>query len=159
MARAPIPTWYIVLAVVRQGDKFLLVRERKHEQKWYLPAGRVNPRENFETAVFRETLEETGIPVILDGILKVQHSPTIDGAARVRVIFAASPIDDRPPKSIPDDESLEAAWMSLEEMQQLPMRSEEVLEIFQYVVNGAPVYPLNLIMMENESYTFSTEED
>lgn len=158
MGREAIPTWYFVLVVVRQDDKFLLVHERKHGQKWYLPAGRVEPRENFETAAFRETLEETGIPIIVDGIIKVQHSPTIDGAARVRVIFVASPVDDRPPKSIPDDESLEAAWMSLEEMQQFPLRGEEVLEIFQYVANGAPIYPLDLIMMENAPYINTNTE-
>jgi len=27
--------------VVRDEDRFLVVQERKHEQRWYLPAGRV----------------------------------------------------------------------------------------------------------------------
>lgn len=152
MAREPIPSWYFVLVVVRKDDKFLLVHERKHEQKWYLPAGRVEPRENFVQAARRETLEETGVPVIIEGILKVQHTPMFDGTARVRFIVIARPEDDTPPKSEPDEESLGAAWMSLEEMKQVSLRGEEVLEIFEYVTHEAPIYPLNLITSEAPLY-------
>jgi len=41
MPREPIQTWYFALVVVRLQHRFLLVHERKHGQKWYLPAGRV----------------------------------------------------------------------------------------------------------------------
>ncbi len=154
MGRAAIPTWYFVLVVVRLGQRFLLVHERKHGQKWYLPAGRVEPGENFVAAARRETLEETGVPVIIEGILKVQHTPTLNGTARVRVIFVARPQDDTPPKNNPDHDSLGSAWMSLEEMRRFPLRGEEVLHIFEYVAKGAPIYPLELITTENAPYTF-----
>ena len=41
MPRDPIPTWFFAPVVVRQGDRFLLVHEAKHEQGWCVPAGRV----------------------------------------------------------------------------------------------------------------------
>ncbi len=107
MARA-IPTWCFAVAVVRRGDQFLIVHERKHGQLWYLPAGRVEPGETFFAAACRETLEETGIPIRVVGVLRVEHSPGRT-AARLRVVFLAEPIDDTPPKSVPDEESLEAA--------------------------------------------------
>lgn len=152
MGREAISTWYFVLVVVRLGEHFLLVHERKYGQKWYLPAGRVEPGENFVAAARRETLEETGVPVIIEGILRVEHTPTPDGTARVRVIFVARPQDDTPPKNIPDHDTLGSAWMSLEETRHFPLRGEEVLQIFEYVVNGAPIYPLELITIENAPY-------
>ncbi|TGO02707.1 NUDIX hydrolase [Candidatus Thiomargarita nelsonii] len=151
MARTSIPTWYFVLVVVRSEDRYLMVQERKHGQLWYLPAGRVEPGETFVKAALRETLEETGIPVVLEGIVRVEHLPNISGA-RVRVIFTAKPQDNTPPKSTPDKESLKAAWVTLKEMESLPLRGIEVQEIFHYVANGAPIYPLNLISFEGAPF-------
>lgn len=153
MSREAIPSWYFVLVVVRKDDKFLLVHERKHEQKWYLPAGRIEPREDYIKAAYRETLEETGIPIVVDGILAIQHTPILDGSARVRFILTAHPKDDTEPKSEPDEESLGAAWMTLEEMKEVPLRGKEVLQIFNYVANGATIYPLSLITSESPIYS------
>src|SRR5262245_5529076 len=97
MAREPIPTWYYALVVVRDGVRFLVVREAKHGQGWYFPAGRVEPGESFADAAVRETREESGIEAILEGILKIQHTP-VSSSARVRALFLARPADDRPPK-------------------------------------------------------------
>lgn len=71
MARTAIPTWFFVLVVVRRGDRFLVVHERKHGQLWYLPAGRVEPGESFAAAAARETREEAGIPIHLEGVARM----------------------------------------------------------------------------------------
>ncbi len=152
MPREPIPTWYFALVVVRLQDRFLLVHERKHGQKWYLPAGRVEPGETLVEAARRETLEESGIPVVIEGILRIEHTPFSEGMARLRVIFVARPEDDTPPKSIPDEESLGAGWFSLEELESLSLRGEEVREIFDYVAMGATIYPLELITFEGAPF-------
>ncbi|MBY0456909.1 MAG: NUDIX domain-containing protein, partial [Gemmataceae bacterium] len=115
MARPPIPTWCYALIVVRKGDRFLLVQETNYGQPWYLPAGRVEPGESFADAAVRETLEESGIPVRITGLIRVEHSPSPAGT-RLRVIFLAEPTDDTPPKTEPDDESLGAAWVTLDEL-------------------------------------------
>lgn len=145
MAREPIPTSYFVLVVVRLEDRFLLIHECKHGQHWYVPAGRVEPGETLVEAARRETLEESGVPVVIEGILRIEHAPFADGKARVRVIFVGRPQDNTPPKSIPDEESLEAGWFSLEELDDLSLRGKEVKEMLQYVASGAPIYPLDLI--------------
>ena len=147
MARDPIPTHCFALVVVRLGRRFLLVHEKKHGQLWYLPAGRVEPGESFVTAAERETLEEAGVPIVVDGILRVQHSPR-PGGQRLRVIFTAHPADDTPPKSEPDDESLEARWVTLDELHQLPLRGDEVRAWCQYVAEGGSIYPLGLLTPE-----------
>src|SRR5215210_4098526 len=111
MGREAIPTWYFVLVVVRLGQRFLLVHERKHGQRWYLPGGRVEPGESLTMAARRETLEESGIPVKIEGILRIQHTPSVEGT-RVRVIFVARPQDETPTKNQPDSDTLGSAWMS-----------------------------------------------
>jgi ADP-ribose pyrophosphatase YjhB (NUDIX family) len=80
MPRDPVSTWFFVKVVVRQGDRFLLVQERRFNQPWHVPAGRAEPGETLVAAALRETLEETGVPVELDGILRVEHSPHPDKA-------------------------------------------------------------------------------
>jgi 8-oxo-dGTP pyrophosphatase MutT (NUDIX family) len=148
MPRAPIPTWFFALVIVRQGDRFLLVQERQNGE-WYLPAGRVEPGETLPDGARRETLEESGVPVILEGILRIEHTPHT-GGARLRVVFLARPADDTPPKSVPDEETLQAAWVALDEIGRLPLRGREVEAICRAVAAGAPVAPLSLLGREGE---------
>jgi phosphatase NudJ len=147
MSRKPIPTWFFSLVIVRSGDRFLVVRETKHGQLWFLPAGRVEPGESLVEGARRETLEETGVPVVLEGLLKLQHTPA-DDSARVRALFLARPVDDTPPKTTPDEHSLEARWVTLDELACLPLRGPEVLAICRWVAGGAVAYPLDLIGTE-----------
>lgn len=153
MASDPIPSWYSVLVVVRLGPRFLVVHERRHGQLWYLPAGRVEPGETFQTAASRETIEEAGIPIVLDGVLRVEHTPgALGSGARMRVTFLAHPADDTQPKSTPDEASLGAAWVTLSELTRLPVRGREVHEIFDAVARGATVYPLALLRAEGDPW-------
>jgi phosphatase NudJ len=152
MSREPIPTWCFALVVVRDaGDRFLIVHERKHGQRWYLPAGRVEPGESFAAAAIRETREEAGIEIALDGIVRIEHTPMPDGA-RMRVVFVARPVDDRPPKSVPDSESLEATWASLDELGRYPLRGDEMRALFEYVARGGVIHPQALLTHEGAAY-------
>lgn len=147
MSREPIPAWFFVLAVVRRGDQFLLVQERKHGRLWYLPAGRVEPGEGFTEAVLRETMEEAGIPIMLDGILRVETNPSPE-AMRMRIIFTARPADETPPKSEPDSESLRAGWFTLEQIQSLPLRGTDVMDYCAFATAGGFVAPMALLARE-----------
>ncbi len=147
MPRTPTPTWFFALTVVRKGDRFLVLREREHGQLWYLPAGRVEPGETLAEAAVRETFEETGVPVVLEGLLRLEHTPRPQGA-RVRAIFLARPLDDTPPLSAPNEHSLEARWVRLAELDGLPLRGPEVRTLFAAVAAGAPVAPMALLTYE-----------
>lgn len=148
MSRDPIPTYTFALVVVRREERFLVLRERKHGQKWYLPAGRIEPGETIAAGAYREVLEETGVPVTLTGILRIQHTPHFR-TARLRVLFVARPQDDTPPRTTPNEHSLEARWVTLAELETLPLRGPEVRAIFAWVADGAPIYPLDLLGDEN----------
>ncbi len=150
MSREPLPTWFFVLVVVRSEERFLLVHERKH-QGWYLPAGRVEPGETLVAAAERETLEEAGLSIEVTGVLRVEHSP-YPHAVRCRVIFTARPCDDGPPRSTPNQDTLGARWVGLDEVPQLPLRGWEVYDILAAVAGGAPVYPLSLIVPEGAGW-------
>jgi phosphatase NudJ len=152
MARDPVPTWYFVLVVVRLGHRYLLVHEAKHGQLWYLPAGRVEPGETFVQAAQRETFEEAGIRIVVEGVLRIEHSPSPDGTARLRVILVARPKDDTPPKRHTDKHSLRAAWVTPRELKSLPMRGSEVRHILQHVSRGAAIYPLDVIAFEGSPF-------
>ena len=152
MPRKPIDTWFFALVVVRKGDNFLLVQERKHGQRWYLPAGRAEPGESLAEAALRETLEETGVPVRLLGVLRLEHNP-LGREARVRALFLAEPIDETPPKSWPDDESLQAAWVSLPELDDYELRSDEVETLLRYVASGGAIHPLSVLQREGTPLT------
>jgi len=151
MARAPIPTWYFVLVVVRRGDQFLVIQERKHGQRWYLPAGRVEPGEDFSTAAKRETLEEAGINVAIEGVIRVEHLPVKKDHARLRVVFAAT--CEEGCDKIGGLDSLEARWVTLEQLESLPLRGEEVRDLFEYVASGGTVFPLTVLGREGTPYS------
>jgi phosphatase NudJ len=152
MARDPIPTWFFAIVVVRLGHRFLLVHERKHGGHWYLPAGRVEPGETIVQAARRETYEESGISVYVEGVLRIEHTPQYGGTARVRVIVVATPQDDREPRSEPNEHTMGADWFSLREMKELSLRGPDVEEILNYVSRGAPIYPTNIITPEGAPF-------
>ena len=151
MARDPIPTWFFAVVVVRRADRFLLVRERKHGQSWYLPAGRAEFGETLQAAACRETMEEAGVAITLTGVVRIEHS-LILGGARIRAIFIAEPADDRPPKSEGDDESLGAEWVSLDQLENYSFRGPDVEALLRYVADGGPVYPLAVLAAEGMPY-------
>jgi len=147
MGRPPIPTWYFALAVVRLGRRFLLTQEKKYGESWSIPGGRVEAGESLQEAAVREVLEETGIAIQLEGLLRVEHATSASGA-RVRIIYVASPTDDREPKSTPDDESLGAAWLTLDEIRRLKLRGADLRALLEAVTQGCPIYPLDVIGRE-----------
>lgn len=144
MARTPTPTWYFALAVVRLGHRFLLTQERKYGASWSIPGGRVEPGETLTAACIREVLEEAGVPVRLDGIYRIEHAAN-GSTSRVRAIFAATPRDDTPPKSVADEESLQAAWLTLEEIARLPLRGADLRALLESVADGRPMFPLEVL--------------
>jgi len=149
----PIPTWNFSIVVVRNKQgKFLAVNETRN-RGWWLPAGKVEKGETFEEGAHRETLEESGIKINIKGILRVEHSMG-SGFARMRVIYYAEPIDDTPPKTKPDKESLEARWVTLAELEalghKLPgLRSDELLLWGRYLETGGIIYPLSIFAKES----------
>lgn len=148
-----IPTVSLSLIIVRHPTtgKFLLVHETQN-RGWWLPGGKVESGqgESFEAAAHRECMEEAGVRIVLRGIIRVEHS-TVRDFARMRVIFFAEPMDlDQAPKSVADKESIEARWVSVEEVEngQFRLRGSEPMEFFRYIHNGNHVCPMSFFTRE-----------
>ena len=152
MARDPIPTWYFALVVIEHDGRFLIIQERKHQQKWYLPAGRVEPGESFVAAARREAREEAGIDIALERVVRVEHRPLADGAARMRVVFLASPADASTIADVGGHDALAAAWVSVDELCQYSLRDREVEDLFRHVSSHGETYPLGVLTYEGAPY-------
>ena len=150
MPRAPTPTHSFALVVVERDDgRFLVVQELAHDETWYLPAGRVEAGEGFAAAAVRETLEESGVDVRLTGVLRVEQSVSA-AAQRLRVFFVARPRDpQQKPKSVGDEHSRQARWVTLDELRRLPLRGDEVFAWCEAVASRRIVVaPLSLLTGE-----------
>jgi ADP-ribose pyrophosphatase YjhB (NUDIX family) len=147
MAREPLPTWFFVLVVVRKDDKFLLIQEKEHNQTWYLPAGRLKPAEALEKAAIRETLEESGVPIILDGIYRIEHTAT-KTVSRISTIYVAHPAADVAPISEPNEHALAARYFTVNEALQLPLRESNIIQLLHDIEQGATIHPLTVLSSE-----------
>ncbi len=121
-----------------------MVQEQRYGSSWSIPGGRVEVGEPLIHAAVREVLEESGVPVNIEGILRIEHAPS-STAARVRVIFVGAPIDDTEPKSVADAESLQAQWLTIEEIRTRQLRGSDLIGLLEHVANGRQVYPLDLL--------------
>jgi 8-oxo-dGTP pyrophosphatase MutT (NUDIX family) len=154
--RVPFSTHGFSVVVVRNAEgKWLAVKETRN-RGWWLPAGLVDPGEDFSQAAHRECLEEALIRIKLKGILRVEHSVYGPTHARMRVVFYAEPIDPTQlPKSTPDKESEEARWVSLEDLKALAkrlpgLRGPELYEWGSYIEKGGSIAPINFLCREDE---------
>jgi len=151
--RSGCPTYNFAVVIVQHKDgRLLSVKETRNRGIW-LPAGFVDPGESFIEAAHRETLEEAGIKVQLEGILRVEHSVQGEYSARCRVIFYARPVDmECKLKSVPDEESEGAEWVTLEQLDAMrkkkQLRGHELLHWGTYLAQGGPIFPLSTLTME-----------
>lgn len=147
MSREPLPTYTFVLTVLKLGRKVALVRSKKDGLTWTLPGGRVQKGEELLAAARRHALAETGMPVELEGLVKLQHTLVDGGEARLRVVVTARPADDRALKATPDEHSQSAMWFTREQLPTLAIKSPDVKQFIDLALDG-PVFPLSLLTWE-----------
>ena len=147
MARSRIPSHFFVFVVVEHAGLVLLVREAKHGQLWYAPAGGLEPGETIREAAIRETQEEAGVLVEPTALLRVEQNwfPAERDGGLVswwRYVLRARPVGCLTPKARPDKHSLEARWVRPEAIAQLPLRHPEVIDLVSLALGDAPAVPL-----------------
>lgn len=148
MARDPIPTWCIAVGIVHDNaGRLLLIQEV--DGSWFFPAGPMHRGETWSDTLQRVALEEAGVPVVPQGVYKLDHRPVKDGA-RMRAFFVAQPLTDVTPKATIDRHSMGARWFYLTELKELHLRSIEVLRIVVDLAKGAPVHSLEVLRTEGE---------
>ena len=75
--------------VVWRGDEVLLIKRGKPPRagSWSLPGGRQKLGETTRDAGAREVMEETGVEVLIEGLVDVVDSITRDEHGRVRLHY------------------------------------------------------------------------
>ncbi|MGN6412955.1 dihydrofolate reductase [Flexivirga sp.] len=103
----------------------LLLTRREDNGLWCLPGGGVEVGETWSEAAVRETREETGLHVAVDGVLAAYSNPDVvivypDGRRRAifGVCFRAHVVAGAPGVS---DEVTESAWFTQDEAARLPI--------------------------------------
>ncbi|XP_060132362.1 8-oxo-dGDP phosphatase NUDT18 [Zootoca vivipara] len=141
-ARLRRNTCYIVLAVLLNEEKEVLMMQEAKPQchgRWYLPAGRMEPRETIVEAMRREVQEETGLQCQPLTLLAVEER----GPAWIRFVFLARPTGGAL-KTLQeaDAESLQAQWWN-RETPFLPLRSRDILPLIELALRyqASPAHP------------------
>jgi len=136
-----------VAAVIEQDGRFLMVEERCDGRTVFnQPAGHLEKHESPQTAVIRETLEETGYcfsPTHITGIYQ-SGNPATD-VTYLRICFTGR---HTAPDNVPvlDADIIRSLWMTAAELKQClaSHRSPMVLKSTEDYLAGIR-YPLELI--------------
>jgi len=105
-------------AVVLREQRVLFIRQAEGQSlagQWSIPWGLVNEEEAPEDAALRETLEESGVTAVVDGLMGIQNLPA---PGWLGIIFACQAVSGEP---VPDGvETDRAAYLSLEDIRSFP---------------------------------------
>jgi|TARA_R100000935_G_scaffold12641_1_gene25157 8-oxo-dGTP pyrophosphatase MutT (NUDIX family) len=146
----PKMTWHphITVATIVEADgRFLMVEESKGGRLVLnQPAGHLEPDETLRQAAVRETLEETGWEVQLEGVVGIYlYTAPSNGVTYQRVCFSASPIRHDSQREL-DTGIVAALWLTRDELARQPerWRSELILRCIDDYLTG-PTHDLAVI--------------
>ena len=135
-------TWHphiTVATIVEANGRFLMVEESKGGRLVLnQPAGHLEPNETLRQAALRETLEETGWTVELNGVVGIYlYTAPSNGVTYQRVCFAATPLTHDPQRTL-DEGITGALWMTRDELAAQPerWRSELILRCIDDYLAG-----------------------
>lgn len=136
-----------VATVIEDNGRFLLVEERQRDRLVLnQPAGHLEPNESLIEAALRETLEETGWTVELQGLVGVGlYTAPSNGVTYYRTTFFGRPLSHDPERPL-DQGIVRALWLTAEELraQAHRHRGPLVAKAIEHYLAGHR-YPLSLI--------------
>ncbi len=124
-----------VVAVIRRGDRFLLVKRSDYIEAakgyWCPVSGGIEAGETHQQALQREVMEEVGLKVV--AVEKVGQIPSRDKRSDLhywttRIISGTA--------RITSDEATDLKWVTVEEMKKLSPVFEEDIELFETLLNS-----------------------
>jgi 8-oxo-dGTP pyrophosphatase MutT (NUDIX family) len=146
--RVAVRAYRYVIVLVEEQGRYLLIQEAKPERgnPWYFPGGGMEPGEDLYQAARREAMEEAGVVIEPSFLLGIEHyiPETLDkepGIEQWRFFLVARWVQGLP-KTVPDQESLQARWFLPEEIPSLHLRAPEVLTLLEQYQKKATLLPL-----------------
>ncbi|CRK98123.1 CLUMA_CG011491, isoform A [Clunio marinus] len=121
-------TYIVAVVIFNEKNELLLIQEAKKScaGKWYLPAGRMENKENIVEAAEREVLEETGLYVKISTLLAVESAC----GSWFRFVLTGNVTGGKlKSPSEADTESLQAKW--IDNLNEVTLRSQDVLNIIE----------------------------
>jgi len=135
-----------VATVVIRKNQYLMVKEFDSGKLVInQPAGHVEPGEDIIDAAIRETYEETGWHVDINGFIGVYSSKSpATGVTYYRLAFSASVVSEDKHATI-DTDIQQVLWLSAEQIRQnsKQLRSDLVIECLNDFECGE-IYPLEI---------------
>lgn len=135
----------VATIVVRQ-DQYLMVKEIDSGKLVInQPAGHVDPGEDIIDAAIRETYEETGWHVDINGFIGIYSSTSpATGITYYRLAFTAKPLS-LDEQAVIDADIQEVVWLSAEKIRQdnNQLRSELVVDCLDDYEQGK-IFPLDI---------------
>lgn len=136
-----------VATVIEAEGRFLLVEELKGGRVVInQPAGHLEPNESLIEAAQRETLEETGWTIEIQGIVGVGlYTAPSNGITYYRTTFYGKPVTHDPERAL-DEGIVRASWLTEEEVraESERLRSPIVMKAIEQYLAGHR-YPLSMI--------------
>lgn len=135
-----------VATVVERNGRFLMVQERAEGRTVInQPAGHLDEGESLADAAVRETREETGWQVDIQGLIGASLYKAANGVTYYRTSFYANPVAEIPNAEL-DSEIIQPLWLSRAELlaRESELRSELVLATIDQYLAGHR-YPLSLM--------------
>lgn len=140
-----------VATIIEHESRFLMVEETGNgDTVFNQPAGHLEPNESFAEAALRETLEETGWQVQLNGFLGVYQFETPQGITYIRHCFTGIPLHHDADRKL-DEGIVSALWLTAEEIlaPAFRARSISVQKVLRDYLSRRP-YPLDMHYYEQE---------
>lgn len=112
MYRNPAPTVDVIVHDPQRG--IVLVLRRNEPHGWALPGGFIDYGESAEMAAVREVQEETGLSVVLDGLVGVYSEPGRDPRHHTLSVVYAAHVDADAAAPCAGDDAAEARFFAPE---------------------------------------------
>lgn len=101
-------TRVVAFAVVRDGDRWLMLRHRRHGRvHWEIPGGHVDAGESLAGAARREVLEETGVDVVVGAPLATLTHEWAERRTRWLTTFFVAAAGPAAAPPVPGDDAVE----------------------------------------------------
>ena len=125
--RNPAPTVDIVIHAAGLG--IVLVERKNPPPGWALPGGFVDYGESCEAAAVREAREETGLDVVLTGLVGVYSDPARDPRGHtMSVVYSAQALDTGRLKA--GDDAGKARFYALDDLPPLAFDHGRIVQDF-----------------------------